>query len=101
MHRFCKLQNNSFLNYNDNLITHFFEAASLSTIESAVNSGNVVVVRKNGHYLLLFGLQYDGDIVYADPHEGGFFVVNESYFSGCDAFELGGINQSQMRILAQ
>ena len=89
------------LNYNDSFITHFFETSSLYTMVSAIDSGNVVVVRKNGHYLLVFGLQYDGDVIYADPHESGIYAVNESYFSGCDAFEIGGINQSQMRMLAQ
>lgn len=58
------------LNYNDSFITHFFETSSLYTMVLAIDSGNVVVVRKNGHYLLVFGLQYDGDVIYADPHEG-------------------------------
>jgi|GEM_PF-3528171 len=49
----------------------------------------------------IFQIDSDGDVIYADPHEGGIYAVNESYFSGCDAFEIGGINQSQMRMLAQ
>ena len=89
------------LNYNDSFITHFFETSTLSSMTSAIDSGNVVVVRKNGHYILVIGLQYDGDVIYAVPHEGGIYAVNESYFSGCDAFEIGGINQSRMRMLAQ
>lgn len=49
----------------------------------------------------IFQIDSDGDVIYADPHEGGIYVVNENYFSGCDAFEIGGINQSRMRMLAQ
>lgn len=47
------------------------------------------------------GCESDGDVIYADPHEGEVKVVSANYFNGCDAFEIGGINQSQMRMLLQ
>ena len=92
-------EDETILDYDDSFMTHFFETSSLYNMTTAINSGNVVVVRKNGHYLLVFGLQYDGDVIYADPHEGGIYAVNESYFLGCDAFEIGGIIQGSMRRL--
>ena len=94
-------EDETILDYNDNFMTHFFETSSLSTISAELNSNNVIVVRKNQHYVLIFGLQYDGDVIYADPHEGGIYAVSENYFNGCDAFVIEGINQSRMRTLAQ
>ncbi len=55
-------------------------------------SGNVIIIRKNNHYVLVLGIQYDGDLIYADPDSGGTYVVNESYFSGCDNIVIYGIN---------
>ena len=89
------------LERNDNFMTHFFETSSFSTMTAEINSNNVIVVRKNQHYVLVFGLQYDGDVIYADPHEGGIYAVSENYFNGCDAFVIEGINQSRKRTLAQ
>ena len=94
-------EDETILDYNDNFMTHFFETSSLSTMSAELNSNNVIVVRKNQHYVLIFGLQYDGDVIYADPHEGGIYAVSENYFNGCDAFVIEGINQSRMRTLAQ
>ena len=94
-------EDETILDYNDNFMTHFFETSSFSTMTAEINSNNVIVVRKNQHYVLVFGLQYDGDVIYADPHEGGIYAVSENYFNGCDAFVIEGINQSRMRTLAQ
>lgn len=89
------------LNYNDSFMNHFFETSSLSSMTAEINNNNVIVVRKNQHYVLVFGLQYDGDVIYADPHEGGIYAVSENYFNGCDAFVIEGINQNRMRMLLQ
>lgn len=92
-------EENTTLNYNDNFMTHFFETSPLSTMTAEIDNNNVIVVRKDRHYILVFGLQYDGDVIYADPHEGGIYAVSENYFNGCDAFVIEDINQSRMRIL--
>ena len=46
------------------------------------------------HYinLLAFGLQYDGDVIYADLHAGELYAVNENYFNNCDYFTIDGLS---------
>ena len=91
-------EENTVLNYNDNFMTHFFETSSFTSMSDAINNNNVVVVRKDGHYMLVFGLQYDGGIIYADPHDGEVKVVSVNYFNGCEAFEINGISENQRRM---
>ena len=94
-------ENETVLDRTDRFMTHFFETSNLSSITSAINNDDVVVVRVNHHYMLIMGLQYDGDVIYADPHEGGLYVVNQNYFSGCDGFEINGISQNRMRLFKE
>lgn len=76
------------LEYNDGFMNQFFSTSSTADISDDIELGNVVVIRRNGHYLLAFGLQYDGDLIYADLHEGKLYAVNESYFANCDYFTI-------------
>lgn len=80
------------LEYNDGFMNQFFSTSSTSDISDDIELGNVVVIRQNGHYLLAFGLQYDGDVIYADLHESKLYVVNENYFSASDYFTIDGLS---------
>lgn len=92
-------ENETVLNRTDRFMTHFFETSDLSSITSAINNDDVVVVRLNHHYMLIMGLQYDGDVIYADPHEGNLYSVCENYFLGYEGFVIEGISQNRMRLL--
>ena len=80
------------LEYNDGFMNHFFSTNSTVDISDDIELGNVVVIRRNGHYLLAFGLQYDGDVIYADLHAGELYAVNENYFNNCDYFTIDGLS---------
>ena len=80
------------LEYNDGFMNQFFSTNSTTDISDDIELGNVVVIRRNGHYLLAFGLQYDGDVIYADLHAGELYAVNENYFNNCDYFTIDGLS---------
>lgn len=86
------------LEYNDSFMTQFFSTNTTSDISEDIGLGNVVVIRQDGHYLLAFGLQYDGDLIYADLHVGVLYAVNESYFSECDTFIIDGLANGEKSI---
>ena len=80
------------LEYNDGFMNQFFSTNTTTDISDDIELGNVVVIRRNGHYLLAFGLQYDGDVIYADLHAGELYAVNENYFNNCDYFTIDGLS---------
>ena len=80
------------LEYNDGFMNQFFSTNSTTDISDDIELGNVVVIRRNGHYLLAFGLQYDGDVIYADLHADELYAVNENYFNNCDYFTIDGLS---------
>ena len=83
------------LEYNDGFMNQFFSTNSTVDISDDIELGNVVVIRRNGHYLLAFGLQYDGDVIYADLHAGELYAVNENYFNNCDYFTIDGLSSGE------
>ena len=80
------------LEYNDGFMNQFFSTNSTTDISDDIELGNIVVIRRNGHYLLALGLQYDGDVIYADLHAGELYAVNENYFNNCDYFTIDGLS---------
>ena len=80
------------LEYNDGFMNQFFSTNTTTDISDDIELGNVVVIRRNGHYLLAFGLQYDGDVIYADLHAGELYAVSENYFNNCDYFTIDGLS---------
>lgn len=80
------------LEYNDGFMNQFFSTNSTTDISDDIELGNIVVIRRNGHYLLAFGLQYDGDVIYADLHAGELYAVSENYFNNCDYFTIDGLS---------
>ena len=88
-------------NKDSDFIKNNFEVFTSANIKNSVAAGYPVIVKFSNSYITVFGIQYDGDVIYADPHEGGIYAVSENYFNGCDAFVIEGINQSRMRTLAQ
>ena len=85
-------EESTILEYNDGFMNQFFSTNSTVDISDDIELGNVVVIRRNGHYLLAFGLQYDGDVIYADLHAGELYAVNENYFNNCDYFTIDGLS---------
>ena len=83
------------LEYNDGFMNQFFSTSSTTDISDDIELGNVIVIRRNGHYLLAFGLQYDGDVIYADLHAGELYAVNENYFNNCDYFTIDGLSSGE------
>ncbi len=72
------------LDRNSSFMTKYFSTSTTSNITNTVNNGDVVIINKGQHYVLAIGVQYDGDLIYADPDSGKILVANENYFSGCD-----------------
>ena len=71
------------LDRNNTFMTSQFSMGLTDNLATTA-ANHAIVVRHNGSYILIIGVQYDGDLIYADPSEGRFMVVNASYFAGDD-----------------
>ena len=85
------------LDKNSSFMTLQFEMGTTTNLAQTALS-NVIIVRHDNHYKLVVGVQYDGDLIYADPHNGGLYVVNASYFSGCDNIVIYGNGGKSLKL---
>lgn len=88
------------LDVNSTFMTLQFDMGTTTNLAQTAIS-NVIIVRNNNHYILVVGVQYDGDLIYADPHNGGLYVVNASYFSGCDNIVIYGNGGKSLKMINQ
>lgn len=90
-------EESTILDANSTFMTLQFNTGTTTQLASTALS-NVIVVRYENHYILVVGVQYDGDLIYADPHSGGLYVVNASYFSGCENIVVYGSGSKSLKL---
>lgn len=71
------------LDRSSTFMTRFFSTSTTTNVTNTVRGGSPVIIRSGMHYVIAVGVQYDGDLIYADPDNNCIYAVNESYFSGC------------------
>ena len=73
------------LDINCDFLVDYFMYTVTNDIKRVVRYGVPVVVWYNNKYVTVVGIQYDGDIIYADHENGNLYAVEENYFNGCES----------------
>ena len=73
------------LDINCDFLVDYFMYTVPNDIKHVVRYGVPVIVWYNNKYVTVVGIQYDGDIIYADHENGNLYAVEENYFNGCES----------------
>ncbi len=79
------------LDINCDFLVDYFMVSVPFNIKYVIRYGTPVLVWYNNKYVTVVGIQYDGDIIYADHENGNLYAVHENYFNEYENFVIEGV----------
>lgn len=79
------------LDINSDFLVDYFMVSVPFNIKYVIRYGMPVLVWYNNKYVTVVGIQYDGDIIYADHENGNLYAVHENYFNEYENFVIEGV----------
>lgn len=71
-------------NKDSDFIKNNFDVFTSANIKNSVAAGYPVIVKFSNSYITVFGIQYDGDLIYAHHNDYKIYVVQKDYFNNYD-----------------
>ena len=81
------------LDTNSDFMVDLFMFSTTQNIKSTIEYGVPVIVRFGNCYITVVGIQYDGDIIYANHDNGNLYAVEKDYFNNYENIVIEGVPQ--------
>lgn len=81
------------LDTNSDFMVDLFMFSTTQNIKSTIEYGMPVIVRFGNCYITVVGIQYDGDIIYANHDNGNLYAVEKDYFNNYENIVIEGVPQ--------
>ena len=81
------------VHFNSDFMVDLFMFSTTQNIKSTIEYGMPVIVIFGNCYITVVGIQYDGDIIYANHDNGNLYAVEKDYFNNYENIVIEGVPQ--------